>query len=91
MRLIDADQIITEMDAYVGHDPKIIKGIRFATELINRTPTAFNKEKVMEEIKEYREDAEDWARKPIENAEEFQIHSDAYNRCLRIIEEGGIE
>lgn len=99
MRLIDADSLIEEIGIALKDNPHSDARIRrnHDTEhmhfmrLVSAQPTAFDKEKVMKEIKEYQEDAKDWARKPIEKAEEFQIYADAYNRCLRIVEEGGIE
>lgn len=60
-------------------------------EIIKNMPTAFDKEKVINEIKEYKEDAEEWANKPIENADEFYTYADAYKNCLEIVENGGVE
>lgn len=53
MRLIDAEQFVTEMENNIGnvYNPDIIKGMRFAIELINSRPTAFDKEKVIEELR----------------------------------------
>ena len=59
--------------------------------VISSVPTAFDKENVINEIKEYKEDAEEWAKKSIENADEFYTYADAYNNCLEIVEKGGIE
>lgn len=59
--------------------------------VVDEAPTAFDKEKVMNEIKEYKEDAEKWANKSIENADEFSTYVDAYKNCLDIVEKGGIE
>lgn len=59
--------------------------------VVDEAPTAFAKEKVMNEIKEYKEDAEKWANKSIENADEFSTYVDAYKNCLDIVEKGGIE
>ena len=58
--------------------------------VVDEAPTAFNKEKVMNEIKEYKEDAEKWANKLIESADEFYTYMNAYNNCLEIVEKGGI-
>lgn len=80
MRLIDADEIIKDR---VENDP-----VRIAVQC---APIAFDKEKVMNEIKEYKEDAEKWANKSIENADEFSAYVDAYKNCLDIVEKGGIE
>lgn len=54
-------------------------------------PTAFDKEKVMNEIKEYKEDAVYWSKKSRENADEFCTYADAYQECLDIIEKGGLD
>lgn len=80
MRLIDADEIIKDR---VENDP-----VRIAVQC---APIAFDKEKVMNEIKEYKEDAEKWANKSIENADEFYTYVDAYKNCLEIVEKGGVE
>ena len=59
--------------------------------VVDEAPTAFDKKKVMNEIKEYKEDAEKWAKKPIENADEFSTYVDAYKNCLEIVEKGGVD
>lgn len=55
MRLIDAEQFVTEMEINIGnvYNPDIIKGMRFAIELINSRPTAFDKEKVIKELQKH--------------------------------------
>lgn len=58
--------------------------------VIASIPIAFNKGKVINEIKAYKEDAEEWANKSIENAEQFYAYADAYNNCLEIVEKGGV-
>lgn len=55
---------------------------------VRMIPIAFNKKKVINEIKEYKEDAEEWAKKPVENSDEFWTYADAYKRCLEIVEKG---
>lgn len=77
MRLIDAEQFVTEMEINIGnvYNPDIIKGMRFAIELINSRPTAFDKEKVIEELKE----------------EGCIIDDEAGNRAVKIVKKGGIE
>ena len=57
---------------------------------VRMMPTAFDKEKVMNEIKEYKEDSEEWSKKSIENADEYYTYLDAYKRCLEIVEKGGV-
>lgn len=63
--------------------------IKDVKNIIRKAPTAFDKEKVINEIKEYKEDAEEWANKSIENADEFYTYTDAYNNCLEIVERAG--
>lgn len=55
MRLIDAEQFVTEMEINIGnvYNPDIIKGMRFAIELINSRPTAFDKEDVIKELQKH--------------------------------------
>ena len=54
---------------------------------VRKIPIAFDKEKVMNEIQEYKEDSEE-CEKPVENAEEFWTYADAYKKCLEIVEKG---
>ena len=73
MRLIDADAINFE-EAFGGQSD-FAKDIREAAqELIERQPTAFDKGKVIEELKE----------------EGCIIDNEAGNRSVEIIEKGGI-
>lgn len=60
-------------------------------QIIEDQPSAFDKEKVMNEIKEYKEDAVYWSKKTRENADEFCTYADAYQTCLDIIEKGGLD
>ena len=55
MRLIDAEQFVTEMEINIGnvYNSDIIKGMRFAIELINSRPTAFDKEEVIKELQKH--------------------------------------
>ena len=85
MRLIDAEQFVTEMEINIGnvYNPDIIKGMRFAIELINSRPTAFDKEKVIEELKRCR-------------VYQFQgVLPDGrvchFSDAIEIVEKGGIE
>ena len=50
--LISRKDFITEMEINIGniYNPDIIKGMRFAIELINSRQTAFDKEKVRQEL-----------------------------------------
>ena len=90
MRLIDADKI--DFSKALGGQSEFAKDlIAAAQKLIDMQPTAFDKEKVMNEIKEYKEDSEEWAKKPIENTDEFSTYADAYKRCLAIVEKSGLD
>ena len=68
MRLIDADELIKDR---VENDP-----VRIAVQC---APTAFDKEKVIEKIKE------------IMNDESIRFVDQAVNRTIEIVEKGGIE
>lgn len=50
--LISRKDLITEMEINIGniYNPDIIKGMKFAIELINSRPTAFDEEKVIEKL-----------------------------------------
>ena len=78
MRLIDAEQFVTEIEINIGnvYNPDIIKGMRFSIELINSRPTAFDKEKVIEELENYL-------------FEKYCVEGDS--RIDEIVEKGGIE
>lgn len=74
MRLIDADEFCRYTDEHCQDG--------FADlwkELIRRQPTAFDKEKVIEKIKE------------IMNDESIRFVDQAVNRTIEIVEKGGIE
>lgn len=98
MRLIDAEQFVTEMEINIGnvYNPDIIKGMRFAIELINSRPTAFDKEKVTEELKSWEKASYNAG---IQNnyvgldnkASGYYQESRAYHRAIEIVEKGGIE
>lgn len=98
MRLIDADKLDEEISCLdvklTGNpDQKTIwnEFKSLVRRIINEQPTAFDKEKVMNEIKEYKEDAVYWSKKSRENADEFCTYADAYQECLDIIEKGGLD
>lgn len=91
MRLIDAEQLITEIEINIGnvYYSDIIKGMRFAIELINSRPTAFDKEKVIEEL---RSEASRWH----ESGAEFKDENEkgvaaGFRLATHIVEKGGIE
>ena len=89
MRLIDADELIKRMRKWMPKDPcgkeQTIEEV-VATDIavsvcmeIEETPTAFDKEKVIEKIKE------------IMNDESIRFVDQAVNRTIEIVEKGGIE
>lgn len=74
MRLIDADKI--NFEEVFGGQSDFAKDIReSAQNLIDRQPTAFDKEKVIDQLKE----------------EGCIIDDEAGNRAVEIVEKGGIE
>lgn len=95
MRLIDAEQFVTEMEINIGnvYNPDIIKGMRFAIELINSRPTAFDKEKVLSEINEEYVDAISLynMHKGTAYAYSAEVRKDTWEKAKRIIEKGGIK
>lgn len=98
MRLIDADELIKEIEqsrndnphkdccVKINHDMEHDHFIK----MVMQQKTAFDKNNVINEIKEYKEDAEEWAKKSTENPDEFYTYADAYKNCLEIVEKGGI-
>ena len=83
--LISRKDLITEMEINIGniYNPDIIKGMKFAVELINSRPTAFDEEKVIEEL-----------RNEIHLTVYDPMISGRYikkERAIEIIEKGGIE
>lgn len=85
MRLIDADELIKDR---VENDP-----IRIAVEC---APTAFDKEKVIEELKSWEKASHDAGIQStyaeLDNkASGYYQESRAYHRAIEIVEKGGIE
>ena len=67
-----------------------------AKERVNRIQTAFDLEKVIEDLADWRNDAEKWAAKydkigDVDNMEIQDMAARSYNNAIRIIEKGGIE
>ena len=86
--LISREAVIKAVDRHTREDGTLDEDISV---ILEEVKTAFNKENVMNEIKEYKKDAEEWVMKPIENADEFSTYIDAYKNCLEIVEKGGVE
>lgn len=85
MRLIDADELI---EGRVENDP-----VRIAAEC---APTAFDKEKVIEELKSWEKASHDAGIQStyaeLDNkASGYYQESRAYHRAIEIVEKGGIE
>ena len=76
--LISRKNFITEMEINIGniYNPDIIKGMKFAIDLINSRPTAFDKEKVIEELEDYL-------------FEKYCVEGD--EKIAEIVEKGGVE
>ena len=99
MRLIDADELIKRMRKWMPKDPcgreQTVEEV-VATDIaasvfmeIEETPTAFDKEKVIEELKARTEDSRKyWIAFDDEDA--FG-EMNAYRRAIEIVEKGGIE
>ena len=85
MRLIDADELIKDR---VENDP-----VRIA---VKCAPTAFDKEKVIEELKSWEKASHDAGIQStyaeLDNkASGYYQESRAYHRAIEIVEKGGIE
>ena len=102
MRLIDADKLYdwvrTECNPYGKPTIDFESGNRML-DIIKRMPTAFDKEKVIEELvelrqKEYSDSDEDF--ETIDGEEIYdegrsQGRFEAYHTAIKIVEKGGIE
>lgn len=95
MRLIDADSI--NFKEVFGGKSDFAKDLReTAQELIDRQPTAFDKEKVIEELKSWEKASHDAGIQStyaeLDNkASGYYQESRAYHRAIEIVEKGGIE
>ena len=96
--LISRKDFITEMEINIGnnYNPDIIKGMKFAIELINSRPTVFDKEKVIEDLTDWKNDAEKWAAKydevgDTDNMDLQDMAVRCYVNAIEIVEKGGIE
>ena len=87
MRLIDADKINFE-EAFVGVSD-FAKDIRSAAEeLIKRQPTAFDKEKVSEELENMKDVPHDDS---VEEEISTKIWNKAIQKAIAVVEKGGIK
>lgn len=62
--MIDEEQFITEMENNIGniYNPDIIKGMRFAIDLIKSRPTAYDVDKVVGQITDLNDNEFTYAR-----------------------------
>ncbi len=95
MRLIDADKI--NFEEVFGGQSDFAKDLRRAAqELIGSQPTAFDKEKVIEDLNDWMKDAEKWAAKydevgDTDNMDLQDMAARCYKNAIEIVEKGGIE
>ena len=99
MRLIDADELIKRIGEWMPQGPGEIKQTveeRVATDMaasmymeIEETPTAFDKEKVIEELKKYADIA--FETDDAYGSEVAYGEWTAYKQSAKIVEKGGIE
>ena len=92
MRLIDADKI--NFEEVFGGQSDFAKDLRKAAqELIDRQPTAFDKEKIIEELKSWEKASHDAGIQStyaeLDNkASGYYQESRAYHRAIEIVEKG---
>ena len=92
MRLIDADKI--NFEEVFGGQSDFAKDLRKAAqELIDRQPTAFDKEKIIEELKSWEKASHDAGIQSIyaeldNKASGYYQESRAYHRAIEIVEKG---
>lgn len=84
MRLIDAEQFIVEMENNIGniYNPDIIKGMRFAVDFIKTLPTAYDVDKVVEQLEDLRKECES----PLEE----YCPNYFIDRAIEIVKVGGV-
>lgn len=99
MRLIDADELIKQIGKWMPEDPcgreqtvEEIVAADIAASVcmeIEEMPTAFDKEKAIEELQKCADDSYDtWS--AIDSEQDFG-EAMAYKNAIKIIEKGGIE
>lgn len=92
--LISRGALIEQLEKQCGKNTYIIPD--FAWETIENAPTAFNKEKVIEELKSWEKASHDAGIQStyaeLDNkASGYYQESRAYHRAIEIVEKGGIE
>jgi hypothetical protein len=83
MRLIDADKLLNKIDAYMCGSQDVM----FVKELIKQLPTAFDVDKVVEQLEGLVEDREE----DIINDEYTYGECSAYESAIRVVKAGGID
>lgn len=98
--LISRKDFITEMEINIGniYNPDIIKGMKFAIELANSMIVAFDKEKVIGELRKREEnsiDNQEWnlGGELLDLCIIHEHHGEnrAYRHAIEIVEKGGIK
>ena len=94
MRLIDADAFIEYLGLDVENAREDNIGEIVTLEDFDRQPTAFDKEKMMEDLNDWMKDAEKWTAKydEIGNTDNMDLQDMAarcYKNAIEIVEKGG--
>ena len=86
MRLINADKLLNKIDAYMCGSQDVM----FVKELIKKQPTAYNVDKVVEELED---DKEFYSRMKFKDVQTRFIHEQiagVYDDVIEIVKAGGI-
>ena len=98
-KLISANAVITILENArfrAGKDLSKAYLIADLQEQIERLPAAFDKEKIIEDLKDWKEDAEKWAAKydeigDTDNMDIRDTESRAFGQAIEIVEKGGVK
>lgn len=96
MRLIDAEAFIESLGLDVENAREDNIGEIVTLEDFDRQATAFDKEKVIEDLNDWMKDAEKWAAKydevgDTDNMDLQDMAARCYKNAIEIVEKGGIE
>ena len=96
MRLIDADALINIIRKAASEEPGTENIAEMIVETINKMSTAFDKEKLIEDLNDWMKDAEKWAAKydevgDTDNMDLQDMAARCYKNAIDIVEKGGIE
>ena len=89
-RLIDADKLLNKIDAYMCGSQDVM----FVKELIKQQPTAFDVDKVVEQLEEKRFKTNWFMANIINDTTRFPIERNrafAYDTAIEIVKAGGID